>query len=92
MACGLPALVSDQVGCGPDLVGDGDTGYVFRLGDVEGLARRMAAMGREPALVRRLGAAARDRVDRYSVTAAAAGTMRLIARLARPAALVKETH
>jgi glycosyltransferase involved in cell wall biosynthesis len=88
MACGLPALVSDQVGCGPDLVGHGETGFVFRLGDVAGLAEQMACLGREPALVSRLGTAARDRVDGYSVTAAAAGTLRMVARLAKVPARV----
>jgi glycosyltransferase involved in cell wall biosynthesis len=37
-ACGLPAVVSDAVGCGPDLVEEGLTGAVFPLDDVEELA------------------------------------------------------
>jgi glycosyltransferase involved in cell wall biosynthesis len=39
MACGLPAVVSDAVGCGPDLVEEGATGAIFRLGDAAGFAR-----------------------------------------------------
>lgn len=42
MACGLPAVVSDAVGCGPDLIRPGVTGAVAPLGDVNGLA---AAIG-----------------------------------------------
>lgn len=38
MACGVPAVVSDAVGCGPDLVEPGRTGAVFPLGDVGRLA------------------------------------------------------
>jgi glycosyltransferase involved in cell wall biosynthesis len=38
MACGLPAVVSDAVGCGPDLIEEGATGAIFPLGDIEGLA------------------------------------------------------
>lgn len=38
MACGLPVIVSDAVGCAPDLVCDGKTGAVYRCGDVAGLA------------------------------------------------------
>jgi len=38
MACGLPAIVSDAVGCGPDMVEEGKTGFVFPLGDVAALA------------------------------------------------------
>lgn len=38
MACGIPAVVSDAVGCGPDLVDEGATGAVFPFGDVAALA------------------------------------------------------
>lgn len=38
MACGVPAVVSDAVGCGPDLVRPGVTGAVAPLGDVPALA------------------------------------------------------
>ena len=38
MACGIPAVVSDAVGCGPDLIEPGLTGVTFPLGDVAALA------------------------------------------------------
>ena len=38
MASGTPAVVSDAVGCGPDLVEAGHTGAIFPLGDVQALA------------------------------------------------------
>ena len=38
MACGLPAIVSDAVGCGPDLIEERATGSVFPLGNIEALA------------------------------------------------------
>jgi glycosyltransferase involved in cell wall biosynthesis len=38
MACGVPAVVSDAVGCGPDLVEPERTGAVFPLADVAALA------------------------------------------------------
>jgi glycosyltransferase involved in cell wall biosynthesis len=38
MACSLPAIVSDAVGCGPDLVVPGETGATFPLGDIPALA------------------------------------------------------
>lgn len=41
MACGLPAIVSDRVGCGPDLVHEGKTGFSFHFGNVQELARTM---------------------------------------------------
>lgn len=54
MACGRPAIVSDRVGCGPDLVSEGQTGWVFPYGSVEVLAEKihsacsldLAAVGR----------------------------------------------
>jgi glycosyltransferase involved in cell wall biosynthesis len=75
MACGLPAVVSDRVGCGPDLVLPGRTGSRFPFGDVPALASLLAEMARDPDRIRREGAAARERVRAYSVEAAVAGTV-----------------
>ncbi|MBC7922090.1 MAG: glycosyltransferase family 4 protein [Ferruginibacter sp.] len=41
MACGLPILVSDKVGCTVDLVTDGRNGYVFRSENVDQLSEKM---------------------------------------------------
>lgn len=73
MLFGLPVIVSDQVGCGPDLVVEGETGYVFSVG-AEGLADAMERLikdrGRAPAM----GAAGRQRVlEKYSMRVATAG-------------------
>ena len=37
----LPAIVSDQVGAGPDLVHHGQNGYVFRTGDTAQLTEQL---------------------------------------------------
>jgi glycosyltransferase involved in cell wall biosynthesis len=37
MNAGRAVVVSDQVGCGPDLVKSGENGYVFKAGDIAGL-------------------------------------------------------
>jgi glycosyltransferase involved in cell wall biosynthesis len=75
MACGVPAIVSDQVGCGPDLVVPGETGFVFPCGDAAALADRMRRFLED----RALGAAMRprvlERVARYSPREAAAGVV-----------------
>lgn len=42
MACGLPVLVSDQVGCAEDLVRYGENGYTFDPTDINALAQLMA--------------------------------------------------
>lgn len=38
MCFGLPVVVSDMVGCGADLVHPGKNGFIFPLGDINGLA------------------------------------------------------
>lgn len=73
MLFGLPVIVSDQVGCGPDLVIEGETGYVFS-GGAEGLAdaiqRLIENRDRAPAM----GAAGRELVlEKYSMHVATAG-------------------
>jgi glycosyltransferase involved in cell wall biosynthesis len=49
MATGLPCVVSDRVGCAPDLVKVGETGFVFPMGDTESLvsALKLVKQGKE---------------------------------------------
>lgn len=73
MLFGLPVIVSDQVGCGPDLVIEGETGYVFS-GEAEGLADAMEKMLQNRELAPAMGAAGRKRVlEKYSMPVATAG-------------------
>jgi glycosyltransferase involved in cell wall biosynthesis len=61
MATGLPAVVSDTVGCAPDLIVPGETGEMFRGGDVDDLVaalRRMRSDGGRA----RMAAACRARI------------------------------
>jgi glycosyltransferase involved in cell wall biosynthesis len=54
MACGVPAVVSDTVGCGPDLIDAGRTGAVFPMGNVTALAEAIrTTLALEPSSVRR---------------------------------------
>jgi glycosyltransferase involved in cell wall biosynthesis len=41
LACGLPIILSDEVGSAPDLAGDRSAGRVFSVGDVRALANAM---------------------------------------------------
>ncbi len=63
MACGLPALVSNQVGCAVDVIEAGRTGDCFPCGDVGELARLMAFYARKPETLREMGREARRRID-----------------------------
>ncbi|MFT3807433.1 glycosyltransferase family 4 protein [Arenimonas sp.] len=62
MACGLPALVSDQVGCAADLVVPGLTGEVFGCGDVNALSALLGRYGGECDKLAAMGEQARHRV------------------------------
>jgi len=44
MACGVPAIVSNAVGCAPDMIDEGQTGFTFPLGNVEPLAGRITEL------------------------------------------------
>jgi glycosyltransferase involved in cell wall biosynthesis len=69
MNAGRPVVVSDDVGAGPDLVTNGETGFVFPVGDVDALAGRLVAILSEPAHGKRMGRAARERVARLDFDA-----------------------
>jgi glycosyltransferase involved in cell wall biosynthesis len=73
MLFGLPAIVSDQVGCGPDLVIKGDTGWVFH-GGVEGLAQTMRKAINQRNALKGMGVKAREHVAvNYSMDVATKG-------------------
>jgi glycosyltransferase involved in cell wall biosynthesis len=75
MASGLPAIVSDQVGCGPDLVRHGETGEVFTCGAVAELTSILTRLASAPSVLSKLGAQARRLVQRYSPSEAVKGTV-----------------
>jgi glycosyltransferase involved in cell wall biosynthesis len=78
MACGLPVIVSDRVGCGPDLVEDGITGFVFPFGDIKALAGRIRDMLSDAGKRLQMGRNAQERIGAYSVEKAAEGTLQAI--------------
>lgn len=73
MACGLPAFVSDEVGCAPDLIVEGETGHRFALGDTAALAALLADGVDDPVRLRRMGDLARTHVVAFSVDVSASG-------------------
>jgi len=67
MACGLP-VVSTRVGAVPDLVEDGQTGYVTDPGDVKAIASSIITLARDPQQRRQMGQLARAKVEaQYSL-------------------------
>lgn len=78
MACGRPAIVSDHVGCGADLVIENETGAVFPFGDIQALADQLVKLADADRL-RQMGARARRRVlESYSVEKSVDGVMNAI--------------
>ena len=87
MACGRPALVSDRVGCGPDLVMENLTGAVFPFGDVAALASRLRELAADPRRLATMGEQARQRVlEHYAVANAVSGTLEAVHAMLEPAA------
>ncbi|TMK57569.1 MAG: glycosyltransferase family 4 protein [Actinobacteria bacterium] len=67
LAAGTP-VVATRVGGVPDVVRDGEDGFLVDPGSTDDLADRLAELARDPALRERLGAAGRARVlSRYAV-------------------------
>lgn len=58
-------IVTDQVGCAPDLIEDGVTGFVVPVGDVDVLADRLRRMTGDVQLMEKMGQAAYERVSRW---------------------------
>ena len=75
MACGLPAIVSDAVGCAPDLIEEGKTGFTHPMGDSAALAQclmRLAEMRRHNI---DFSTALSQKLIKYSVKAAVEGAL-----------------
>lgn len=66
MVCGLPVIVSDQVGAGRDLVRPGETGEIYPVGDVEALSGILRRLLADPMQLKRMGEAARERMKTWS--------------------------
>jgi glycosyltransferase involved in cell wall biosynthesis len=67
LAAGRP-VVATRVGGVPDVVHEGEHGFLVEPGDVDALADRLVTLARDPELRERLGAAGRERVlPRYAV-------------------------
>jgi len=83
MACGIPAIVSDRVGCGPDLVEEGVTGFQFEFGNTQELAQKMQIIAQlEPQDWLQLGTTAKTRVlNEYSIDIAVSRTVTAVLAL-----------
>jgi glycosyltransferase involved in cell wall biosynthesis len=83
MNFGLPVVVSDQVGCGEDLVHEGQNGHIVAHDDVDALASALEAVFLSPEHADKLGARSREIIDEYSVERCADGIVAACETLAR---------
>lgn len=73
MASGVP-VVGARAGGIPDIIADGDTGFLFERGSLEECANRVTRLLEDAPLRARLGRAAREEAQRWSWRASAAAT------------------
>lgn len=66
MACGLPVVLSDQVGSAVDLVREGMNGFVHPSGNIDALANLIARCADDRAALERMGAEAKSVVGAYN--------------------------
>ena len=65
MAAGLPVIAS-AASAGPDLISEGEDGFVVSPGDGAGLAERLQSFAANPGRAPEMGRAAREKARRYS--------------------------
>lgn len=65
MNAGKPIIVSDQVGCAPDLVKNGENGFVFPARDISALAKALSAILRYPKKAEEMGKMSFERINRW---------------------------
>jgi glycosyltransferase involved in cell wall biosynthesis len=81
MASERPAIVSDRVGCAPDLIVQDKTGAIFRSEDVEALTTTLRAMLDNRAKIPTMGVAAAAHISGWSIEKQADQMVTAIERL-----------
>jgi glycosyltransferase involved in cell wall biosynthesis len=67
MTGGIPPIVSNLVGCAADLISEGETGYVFRTGDVNALSTTIDHLVERLESRHDFAPAVRERIADYSL-------------------------
>lgn len=66
MLCGCPVIASDHVGARFDLVREGETGFVFPMGDISALSTVLRDAFRSSGALKQMGDAARKRMSQWT--------------------------
>jgi glycosyltransferase involved in cell wall biosynthesis len=83
MNAGRAVIVSDDVGCHPDLITNGMEGFVYPVGDVGALTEALWEVIDTPALSERMGESARARIAEWGFEQDVAGLRQAIAALTK---------
>lgn len=81
MAAGLPVIVSDEVGCGVDLVEGRGTGFVYPCGDVDALAKALTALMESETLRYSMGKTALRMIKDWDVNTCVTETIAAVRRV-----------
>lgn len=81
MAAGVVPVLSSEVGAAPDLITQGQTGFVFPFGDWAAMTEQVERLVRDEPLRTRMADAARVRVQRYRYDDAVDGILQCLAAL-----------
>lgn len=73
MNAGRPVVVSDQVGCGPDLIRDGQNGSVFPVGNVAVLTRKLERWCQDANAREQAGRCSLEIISKWDFDACCAG-------------------
>jgi glycosyltransferase involved in cell wall biosynthesis len=78
MTCGVPCFVSDRVGCGPDMIRNGETGATFPLGDTKELGNIVAELAGNKDRMSRMSEHAREKALQYTLEVAVDRTIQAV--------------
>jgi glycosyltransferase involved in cell wall biosynthesis len=69
MNAGRPVIVSDRVGAAPDLVEDGENGFVYPSGDVAALVSKLRRVVESPSLCAKMGQSSLEKITSWDFEA-----------------------
>ena len=81
MNAGRPVILTDDVGCQPDLITDGVEGCVFPVGDVPALTAALRHVLEVAGVAERMGQAARNRIEHWDFEADVRGLRKAVSVL-----------
>lgn len=73
MTGGIPAIVSNVVGCAPDLIVDGRTGFIFPVANLHKLSESIDRFVAQRETGHDFGPSVRERISKYSIDRTAKG-------------------